>query len=264
MIYSLSFVKLFVFFFIFLSFLRKSRLAFTLGPGVPDSPGLVHAVQYRRRFSIVPEESLVEDRQPIRQGQDLFQFVGQDNKGFTGLFEGNEDFQHLDYSGPVQVGEGFIHDDHPATHGQDPRHGEAPFFSAGKAAGGTFPLGFQAHSLQGGYSPAFRFFPGKAKVLRAEGGVFFHGFPQELGIGVLEDQAQFPPQGESSRKGLSPEQDLPFPGFQEARHAAHEEGFSRSVGTSHEEEFPFPYIQVYPVQGGKGGRSGKTDRQVSD
>ena len=119
----------------------------------------------------------------------LMAVLHDDEGGTSGIHYTVDGLDDLALTSGIKVGGGFIQQDEPGTHGDDTGQRQALFLSTGEVPGGMVQWQVETDHVQSLFHAWPDLLPRDAEVLAAEGDIITDPGGDDLGIGVLENEA---------------------------------------------------------------------------
>ena len=212
-----------------------------------DEPRFRPSVDVLRRPHL-QQVPLVEDRQPVGDGQGLFLVVGDVDRGQTGLFADAPDFRpHFKPQFGVEIGQRLVEQQALGLDDQRAGQRDALLLAAGELVGlGVRAVGQFDHFQRAAHAGRGIGFPDGAHF-ETEGDVFAQGHvrPQRV---ALEHHAHVAPVRRQMRHVALPGEDAAAVGLVQPRHGPQQRGLSAPGRPQQEKQFAGIDLQIDAVQ----------------
>ena len=207
-----------------------------------EGAGQAVAGEYSRFCFLGPaveaEPPRVENQKAVGQVEDLFHLMGQNEYGDAPGIERSAYLGDFHYRFHVQVGEGLVQDKAFRLHRQDACDSQPSAFAAGECFGSPVFFSGKVGPVQGFSRPSLDFFRPKAQVDWPEGHVFGDALAEDLGVAVLEYEADgFSELPAAGFRIFSAKKYAPLAGLGESGQMPGQEGFARAVAAREDDKF---------------------------
>ena len=153
----------------------------------------------------------------------------------------------------IEPRRGLVHHQHLRVHGQGARQGEPLPLPVGQLHGVPVPKVVQADEAQGPVHPRGNLRCGQPQVGRTVGHVLLHRLPEDLVVGVLQDDAHPGPEGPERPppvgKRLAVEEYPPACGLEHPVEMVEQRGLPGAVGSQDHGLHALPYPDADLAQG---------------
>jgi hypothetical protein len=159
---------------------------------ISKTEGLEALARKAARSAVVHDAPGLHDGEARRVGEDLLEFVRDDDYRVPSLMQRDDQGKYAPDSRIVEVCEWLVEEKAGRAHGEDTCDRESSPLASRKTVGATALKTGEVYEGKGLAGARLDFSSGKAKVRRPEGRILEESLPHYLGVGILKDEADVP------------------------------------------------------------------------